>query len=152
MRFRSRFESPAQRLLGRFSYPAYDLVRLRECFHEIIRAPRSFDWSEVKYLGYIISQDGIKFGDDRIQGIAGLLEPISVKELRLAYDASNFVHKYVPRFSESTEPLVAHTGKNVAQHRFFRRFRTLGTRVPSLLLCISSPQHCFCTFPTWVTN
>ena len=81
-----------------------------------------FGRSEVKYLGHIISQEGIKIGNDRIKAIARLPRPSTIRELRSFLGAINFVRKYIPRFSEIVDPLIALTRKETARHRSLQRF------------------------------
>ena len=40
-----------------------------------------FGAKEVKYLGHILSADGIRLGDDRIKSILDLPTPTTIKEL-----------------------------------------------------------------------
>lgn len=57
---------------------------------------RQFVHAEVKSLGYIISRDGIKIGEDPSQAIANLPQPTTIKELRSVIGALNFVDKSLP--------------------------------------------------------
>ena len=43
-----------------------------------------FGPKEVKYLGHILSSDGIRIGDDRIKAIIDLPKPTNIKQLRSA--------------------------------------------------------------------
>lgn len=69
-----------------------------------------------------------------------LLQPITIKELRSVLGAFNFVHiyryRYVPRFSEAIEPLVALTHEtllNTLSYEAFGRSSTHSLFSPSTI-------------------
>ena len=70
-----------------------------------------FGPKEVKYLGHILSKDGIRIGEDRIKAITDLPTPKTIKELRSVLGMINFVRKFIPDLSTVIAPLVELTQK-----------------------------------------
>ena len=65
-----------------------------------------FGCSQVKYLGYIVSPQGVSIGNDRIQSMVDLPQPSNIKELRSVLGSLNFVRCFIRNFSDIVEPLV----------------------------------------------
>ncbi|CAB1112072.1 unnamed protein product [Ectocarpus sp. CCAP 1310/34] len=70
-----------------------------------------FGPKEVKYLGHILSSDGIRLGDDRIQAILDLPTPTNIKELRSVLGMVNYVRKFIPDLATTIAPMVDLTKK-----------------------------------------
>ena len=51
---------------------------------------------EVKYLGHVLTADGIRIGEDRIKAIVNLPTPETIEELRSVLGMVNFVRKFIP--------------------------------------------------------
>ena len=68
--------------------------------------------SEVAYLGFLISCDGIKPLPSKIQGIISMITPTNVKQLRSFLGMVNFYKTICPKISSILHPLTAMTGKN----------------------------------------
>ena len=51
---------------------------------------------EVKFLGHIVSQRGLKKCDSYMSLVRNFEKPITVKELRSFLDLVNFQHKFIP--------------------------------------------------------
>ena len=75
---------------------------------------------DVQYLRHVLSADGIRMGEDRIEAIIDLKTPTTVKELRSVLGTINFVRKFTPNLAPIIEPLVALTRKAVANLQTLR--------------------------------
>ncbi|KAK3103001.1 hypothetical protein FSP39_015684 [Pinctada imbricata] len=86
---------------------------------ERIRLNRSkckIQMNEVKYMGHIFGEYGIKTCDDRIKAIDEFPEPKSVKELQRFLGMVNYVGKFIQNQASITEPLRELLEKGVAWH------------------------------------
>ena len=70
---------------------------------------------EVKYLGHILTADGIRIGEDRIKAIVDLPTPKTIKQLRSVLGMVNFVRKFIPNLAGTLAPLVALTKKEAVK-------------------------------------
>ena len=70
---------------------------------------------EVKYLGHILTADGIRIGEDRVKAIVDFPTPKTMKELRSVLGMVNFVRKFIPNLADIIAPLVALTKKEAAK-------------------------------------
>lgn len=60
---------------------------------------------EINYMGLIISGEGIKLAQDKLEAIRNLTAPKSIPEVRSVLGFFNFMKKFVPDMSTSTEPM-----------------------------------------------
>jgi hypothetical protein len=60
---------------------------------------------EVRYLGHVISQDGIKTDPDKTKAIHNWKVPTNEKELRSYLGLCSYYRKFVPGFSKIAAPL-----------------------------------------------
>ena len=74
-----------------------------------------FGPKEVKYLGHILSSEGIRLGEDRIKSIIDLPTPTNIKELRSVRGMVNCVRKFIPDLATITAPLVDLTKKEAVK-------------------------------------
>ena len=72
-----------------------------------------FRKTEVKYLGHILSQEGMKLDKDRIKSIIEMKEPTTLKELLRFLGTINYVSRFIPNVSELTSPLRELNKKDV---------------------------------------
>lgn len=61
--------------------------------------------SEVKFLGHIISNEGLKVDPAKVEAIARMPRPIDVKGVQSFLGCVNYLLQFVPNLSELTEPL-----------------------------------------------
>lgn len=61
--------------------------------------------SQVKFLGHLFDQNGMKLDPSRIEAIQGLKPPTSKKELQRLLGFINYVRSFIPNFSELTAPI-----------------------------------------------
>ena len=78
-------------------------LKLRKC---------SFLQSETSYLGYRLTNQGIKPEDDKIKAIRELEPPTTKKEVRSFIGSCSYYRKFLPNFSGIAKPLIELTKKN----------------------------------------
>ena len=71
----------------------------------------SFFQPETEYLGFIISDQGVKPDPKKVQAIRTLPAPTSVREIRGFIGMCSYYRRFIPNFSKIAEPLVALTKK-----------------------------------------
>ena len=64
-----------------------------------------FATDSMKFLGHIISREGIKIDPDKVEAITNLPRPENVSELRRLLVMVNHVGKFSPNLAEVTKPL-----------------------------------------------
>lgn len=69
--------------------------------------------TRTKYLGNIFDETGCHLDPDRIQAVAVLKEPKSVKELRSFLGMVNYVRVFIPNMSSLIAPLRELLRKNI---------------------------------------
>ena len=70
-----------------------------------------FDKSEVEYLGFIISADGVKMNPKKLDTITSWPEPTTVKHLQSFLGFTNFYRRFIDSYSRLTLPLTELTKK-----------------------------------------
>ena len=70
--------------------------------------------TEVIYLGYVISTEGIKMDPAKVQAIQEWEYPLNVKDVRAFLGFANFYRRFIDQFSELASPLIALTKKGTA--------------------------------------
>ena len=71
----------------------------------------SFLKTETNYLGFIVSENGIKADPKKIEAIKSLLIPTCVREVRSFIGMCSYYRRFVPNFSQIAEPIIALTRK-----------------------------------------
>lgn len=64
-----------------------------------------FKLDHVKYVGLIVSKEGIKVDPEHVKSITSLCEPKNVKQLQKFLGMTNYLSKFIPEYSKNTEPL-----------------------------------------------
>ena len=59
----------------------------------------------MKFLGHILSSDGVHSDQDKVTAIMNMEEPTAVKELRRFLGMVNQLSKFMPHLAEMTKPL-----------------------------------------------
>ena len=77
-----------------------------------------FHVTKTKYLGLIISTDGIKINPAKVAVICNWMTPTCVKEVRLFISFSNFYWQFKQGFSDVASPLNAMTKKKAMKQQF----------------------------------
>ncbi|XP_063830254.1 uncharacterized protein K02A2.6-like [Ostrinia nubilalis] len=89
------------------------LQRLHSHGMRLKRSKCSFMVDEVKYLGYLISKEGIKVDPEKVEAIKKIPRPRDVSELRSFLGLVNFYAKFVKNLSFILAPLYTLLKKNV---------------------------------------
>ena len=99
------------------------LERLRTVFEHLARAglklkPNKchFARCEIRYLGHIVSGDGVKADPEKLRAITST--PRDVKELRQFLDLANYYRRFIEGYSVIAEPLHTLTRKSAAGYKW----------------------------------
>ena len=71
----------------------------------------SFMKSETKYLGFVISENGVTPDSRKVEVIRSLPPPACVKEVRSFICMCSYYRRFIPQFSSIAEPIIALTRK-----------------------------------------
>ena len=99
----------------------------------------SFLKIETNYLGFVISENGIKPDEKKVETIRSLPVPTCVKEVRSFIGMCSYYRRFIPNFSQIAEPIVALTRKYAhfkwsdAHQRAFDSLKDSLTAVPLLV-------------------
>ena len=85
--------------------------RLREHSLRLKLKKCSFLKSETNYLGFVINENGIKPEARKVNVIMSLAPPTTVREVRSLVGMCSYYRRFIPRFSEIAEPIIALTRK-----------------------------------------
>ena len=118
------------------------LERLRTVFEHLARAglklkPKKchFARSEIRYLGHIVSRDGVKADPEKLRAITSYPTPRDVKELRQFLGLTNYYRRFIEGYSVIAEPLHKLTRKSAAGYKWTgecgRAFEVLQQRLVS---------------------
>ena len=96
------------------------LEHLREVFSRFRRAciklnldKCCFIQAKTDYLGHTITQHGLEPSKDKVNALLTIPSPTSVKAVRSLVGFASYYRRYIPHFSETCEPLINLTRKNV---------------------------------------
>ena len=96
--FADTFEEHLERLEMVFN-------RLRECNLKLAPKKCAFMQKEVKYVGYIVSEDGVAVDPEKIAKVRNWPTPTNPEEVRQFVGFAGFYRKYVENFSKIVKPL-----------------------------------------------
>ena len=88
------------------------LKRVKKANLRLNKKKCEFVKREIEYLGYIISIDGIRPNEKKVEAIKNYPEPKNKKELASYLGIVSYYRQYVPNFAEKAHPLTALTKKN----------------------------------------
>ena len=114
------------------------LQRARENNVKFNRAKVQFKVSEVRFLGHLLSAEGIRPDDEKIAAIRDMPTPQSRAELQRFIGMVTYVSKFIPRLSDHTDPLRQLLRKNAdwqwnhEQEESFNRLKALLQSAPTL--------------------
>ena len=80
-------------------------VNLEKCF---------FGSKKVSYLGFQLTEEGVKPGTDKLKVVAAAQPPTNVHEIRQFLGLCNFFRTHVKNFAQISAPLTALTRKDTA--------------------------------------
>lgn len=125
---------------------ARHLLDLRAVFDRLrlfkLRANRDkcvFAREKVKYLGHVISPEGISPDEEKVLAVVGMKEPICLQQLRTFLQTCSWFRKFIPDFAKVAEPLTRLTKKSQAwvwsteQGKAFETLKKLLTTAPILV-------------------
>lgn len=87
------------------------LNKLKEFNLRVSRDKTQLARREVKFMGHILSEQGVRTDPSKVQAIKDLKAPRDVKELRGFLGLANYYRRFVGGFSGIGEPLTALTKK-----------------------------------------
>jgi hypothetical protein len=97
-----------------------------------------FHQTEVKYLGLMLTTDGVKMDPEKVSAILNWEPPTTVKDVRAFIGFANFYRRFIDEFSDLATPLIHLTRKNMkfkwssACQDAFDRLKTAFTTAPVL--------------------
>lgn len=72
-----------------------------------------FFQSSVKFLGFVISQNGITPDPEKVKAVTEIKEPVSVKGVKSVMGLFSYYRRFIKNFAEIAEPLTRLTRKDV---------------------------------------
>ena len=90
------------------------LSRLGDHGARLKRQKCEFNMREVRYLGWIISADGLKPVPEKVAAVVGMREPTNVAELRALLGSVNYYQRLIPNLSSVLAPMYALLKKGAA--------------------------------------
>ena len=82
----------------------------------------SFLKIETNYLGFVISENGIKPDEMKVEAIRSLPVPTCVREVRSFIGMCSYYRRFIPNFTQIAEPVVASTRK-YAHYKWSEAFK-----------------------------
>jgi len=107
----------------------------------------SFFEKKVKFLGSIVSGEGIEPDPEKVQAVAQWPTPRTVTEVRAFVALASYYRRHIQSFAEMARPLHELTKKNVhffwgaAQERAFERLKRALTSAPVLSMPLDEGQY-----------
>ena len=82
-----------------------DLLRKNGLFANLKKC--RFHKDEVRFLGYVVSSQGIRMEDERIEAVRNWPEPKSVRDIQVFIVFANFYRRFIRGFSKIAAPLTS---------------------------------------------
>lgn len=98
----------------------------------------AYKCEQVKFMGHILSKDGLKIDPDKVAAIDKMKRPESVDDVQRFVGMVKYLGKYLPRLSDVCEPLRRLTHKGVEFHwgpeqdKAFEEIKNLVSNAPVL--------------------
>ncbi|XP_049875309.1 uncharacterized protein K02A2.6-like [Pectinophora gossypiella] len=89
------------------------LQRAQEAGIKFNKNKCNFMKSEVRFLGHMLTEKGIKLDENRVKAILDMKEPETQKELLRFLGMINYISRFIPNFSELSAPLRELTKKDI---------------------------------------
>ncbi|MCU1441842.1 MAG: hypothetical protein JWP85_2839, partial [Rhodoglobus sp.] len=116
------------------------LQKLRE--YNLVANPKKsfFDKTEIEFLGYILSPEGVTMATDKVKSIMEWQTPRSVKDVQIFMGFANFYRRFIHNFSGVCKPItdcLRGDAKNFVWSSMaqgaFKMLKTLFTSAPILI-------------------
>ena len=114
------------------------LERCRERNVKLNKDKCTFAKSEVKYMGHLISKDGLKTDTQKVESIQQMERPTNKKKLQQFLGMVNYLAKFIPNLTNKTAPLRILLEKDVEwfwedeQQKSFENLKECITQTPVL--------------------
>ena len=82
-----------------------DILRKNGLFANLKKC--RFHKDEVRFLGYVVSSQGIRMEDERIEAVRNWPEPKSVRDIQVFIGFANFYRRFIRGFSRIATPLTS---------------------------------------------
>ena len=110
-------------------------------FHGLYACDDKYEFhkKEVKYLGYIINEEGIKMSEDKVKIIQEWSTPHNIKDIQSFCEFANSYQHFISNYSKITIPLTHLMKKGIPwnfNNKCLKAFKTLEkafTTAPILL-------------------
>ncbi len=122
-------------------------IKVIECLikHHLFLKPEKCEWEQtsVKYLGLIVSSDGLQMDEDKTCRIADWPAPTNVKRTQEFLGFANFYRRFIPNFSKICRPIFNLLQKKIkfvwaeSHKKAFNELKEQFTKSPLLLY----PDH-----------
>lgn len=113
--------------------------RLREAGLTINQEKCEFCKTQVEYLGHVVTREGIKMNEKKIEAVIKIKQPVNAKEVRRFIGMTSWYRKFIPEYASITAPLVALLKKgkrfqwNEDQEKSFNKVKQILTSDPVLI-------------------
>ncbi len=74
-----------------------------------------FHQTQVAFLGYVISQEGVTMDDNKVKAVVNWPQPRTLKELQRFLGFANFYRRFIRNFSSVAAPLTSLTKRSTSQ-------------------------------------
>lgn len=95
---------------------AHILQRVEEAGLKVNLSKCRFAQGEVRYLGHIVSAEGVKPDPGKISAVQSFPTPSSAKEVKSFLGLAGYYRRFIPKFSEMSKPLTSLLGKDKTFH------------------------------------
>ena len=114
------------------------LQKLREAGLQVDILKCEFHVQETKFLGLLVSIDGLRMDPAKIQAVVDWATPTNLKEVQAFIGFCNFYRRFIRDFSKIVKPMISLTGKGIifdwspACQEAFKQLKINVTQAPTL--------------------
>ena len=114
------------------------LERARDINLQLNKSKMKLQLTEVPYMGHLLTADGLKPNDEKINAVIHMPKPANKNELQRCLGFINYLAKFAPHLSEVCEPLRRLLDKNATwtwqkeKKKAFQRAQRIVTMQPVL--------------------